>query len=314
MLATDYRRGVSDGGSRMFASRGISLPSIWSIALVVIVAFAAGIGVGWGTGLVADQLAAPGPSTSPSPSASPTPEIEVSLPPLATLDRELDEADALVGLNSLDVVRDGSRSFATVTADGEPSGGSASVRWVRVEYEEGLDLTGKAFGDFVLDTLNDPRGWGARGRFEFVPTGGAPDIRIVLASPGTALAACPNPHATAPAGALVDPSATPEPAVDTSTAAEEDTSCAEQGVVMINHYDWMVGFAAYGDDRTAARQYMVNHAVGHVLSAPDEECSSGRAEVMADHNPLAEGCEANPWPWPDEPIVEPAETARPEDE
>lgn len=304
----------------MFAGRGISLPSLGSIALVVIVAFVAGIAVGWGTGLVADRLAAPAPSPSPSPSVSETPTADVSLPPLEPVERELDESDELAGLTGLEVVREGEQSFVTVTVDGEPSGGSASVRWVRVEYEEGLGMDGRALGDFVLDTLNDPRGWGARGRFEFVPTGGAPDLRIVLASPYTAAVSCPTPHATAPAGALVDPSATPEPAVDPSTAADEDISCAEQGVVMLNHYDWLAGLAAYGDDRTAARKFLVNHFVGHALGDADVECASGRAEVMAGQAPLAAECEPNPWPWPDEPVPDPSaspdatDAARPEDE
>ncbi|WP_193746334.1 DUF3152 domain-containing protein [Demequina aestuarii] len=307
---------MSDGGRRVFAGRGISLPTLGSIALVVLVAFGAGIGVGWGTGLVADRLAAPEPSVSPTPSASATPTIEVSIPPLDPIDRELDEADLQAGLTTLDVVREGDGSFATVTTDGEPSGGGASVRWVRVEYEEGLNADGTALGEFVLDTLNDPRGWGARGRFEFVPTGGAPDLRIVLASPYTAAATCRDAHATAPAGALVDASATPESAVDPSAAASADpdasaevTSCADQGLVMLNHYDWMAGIDAYGDDRSGARAYLVNHFVGHALGDEDVECTSGRAQVMADQGELSDDCEPNPWPWPDEPVPDPSPSA-----
>lgn len=293
----------------MFAGRGISLPSIGSIALVVVVAFAAGIGVGWGTGLVADRLAAPEPSASPSPSASATPTVDVSIPPLDPVERDLDEADALAGVESLEVVREGAGNFETVTVDGEPSGGGASVRWVRVEFEDGLAIDGTALGEFVLDTLNDPRGWGARGRFEFVPTGGAPDLRIVLASPFTAAATCPNPHATAPAGALVDPSATPDPAPSPSAAASDEATCADQGVVMLSHYDWIAGLDAFGDDRTGARQYLVNHFVGHALGDPDVECTSGRAPVMTDQAALDDGCEPNPWPRPDEPVADPSESA-----
>ncbi|MFN3865635.1 MAG: DUF3152 domain-containing protein [Demequina sp.] len=300
---------MSDGDRRVFAGRGISLPSLWSIALVVVIAFGAGIGVGWGTGLVADHLAAPEPTPSPSPTAAVAPTVEVSLPPLAPLDRERDDADDLAGLTSLDVVREGDRSFRTVTASGEPSGGGASVRWVRVEYEDGLRMDGGALAVFVLDTLNDPRGWGARGRFEFVPTGGASDLRIVLASPYTAAVTCPNPHATAPAGALVDPSASPEPAVDPSTAGEEEASCADQGVVMLNHYDWLTGLEAFGDDRTAARQYLINHFVGHALGDTNTECTSGPAPIMVDQSDLPDGCEPNPWPRPDEPVPTPSPTA-----
>ncbi|MFW2513083.1 DUF3152 domain-containing protein [Demequina sp. SO4-13] len=303
---------MSDGERRVFAGRGISLPGLGSIALVVIVAFAAGIGVGWGTGLVADRLAVAEPSPVPSPSASATPTAEVSLPPLEPIERALDDADRLAGVASLDVVPEGERSFATVTVDGEPSGGGASVRWVRVEYEEGLGMSGQALGDFVLDTLNDPRGWGARGRFEFVPTGGAPDLRIVLASPATAAATCPDPHATAPAGALMDPSASPDPAVDPTTAATSDPessaeapSCADQGLVMLDHYEWIAGLAAYGDNRTGARQYLVNHFVGHALGESETQCTSGRALVTTDQSQLPGDCDPNPWTWPDEPVPAP---------
>ncbi|MFW7413699.1 DUF3152 domain-containing protein [Demequina sp. SO4-18] len=304
---------MSDGGRRVFAGRGISLPGLGSIALVIVVAFAAGIGVGWGTGVVADRLAAPEPSPSPSPSATATPTADVSLPPLEPIDRERDDADRLAGVASLDVVRAGEQTFATVTVDGEPSGGGASVRWVRVEYEEGLGMNGGALGNFVLDTLNDPRGWGARGRFEFVPTGGAPDLRIVLASPATAALTCPDPHATAPAGALMDPSGSPDPAVDPTTAATSDpdssaasTSCADQGLVMLDHYDWIAGLDAYGEDRTGARQYLVNHFVGHALGESETECTSGRALVTTDQSELPGECEPNPWTWPDEPVPTPS--------
>lgn len=310
----------------MFAGRRISLPSIRAIAIVVVVGFAAGIGVGWGSGLVAERLTASEPEPSPTPSPTPTVEEEVTLPPMEPITRERDAADALAGITDLTVMERGDRDYTIVTEDAEPSGSAASVRWVRVEYEDGLNMDDDALQSFVLNTLNDPRGWGARGRYEFVPTEGASDLRIVITSPYTAALRCPEPHTPARSGAITEDEtentadalaeqspdaplaggATPSP-----TASPSEEPCAQRGVVMVSQYDWITGLAGYGDDRTAARQYLINHFVGHALGEADGICASGVAQIMTNQAQLPEECEPNPWPWPDEPLEDPQATPSP---
>ncbi|WP_062076804.1 DUF3152 domain-containing protein [Demequina globuliformis] len=314
----------------LFAGRGIHLPSLKAIALTVGCAFVAGIAVGWGTGLVGGNLAAPEPSVTPTPTAEPTSTVDVSLPPLEPLDRELDDADRDAGITSLVVPEAGDGVYTTVTADAEATGSAQAVRYVRVDVENGLALQGDAVAAFVLDSLNDPRGWGASGRYEYVPTTGAADIRVALATPYTAAATCPTPHAPASVGAQptataqdsaepsedgsAEPSAEPSGAPSSSATAAspvEDGTCADRGLIMISAYDWAAGLDAYGDDRQGARDYFLNHGVGHVLGEEDGICASGRALVMTDQRELSDDCEPNPWPFPDQPLPDPSASPSP---
>jgi hypothetical protein len=290
----------------MFASRGTGGPRLRAVALVVVIAFAAGIAVGWGTGLVGAQLATPQSTPSASPSAEPSAVPDVSVEPVEPITRELDDADRLAGLTTLDVPLVADGTFTTVSTEGEPEGDTAAVRWVRIEYEDGLDMNGRALSQFVMSILNDPRGWGAHGRYEFVPTAGASDIRIVIASPTTVAASCPNPHVAA-LGAAAEPSGDPSP----EPTATGDVSCADRGIVMLSQYDWAAGLESYAEDRTASRVYQVNHGVGHVLGDEDGICASGRALIMTDQENLSDDCEPNPWPWPDEPVPDPASSPAP---
>lgn len=296
---------MTEPQKRLFAGRGITARGFAVVAGVVVGAFALGIGVGWGTSLVGGELAAPEPSATPSPSASATAHAEVSIAPLAPIEREIDDADIAAGLTSLTIPEAANDELQIVTGDREPSGSGASVKWVRVEFENGLPVDGGALASFVLDALNDPRGWGARGRYEFVPTSGAPDLRIVLASPAKAATRCPDPHAAATVGAVVTTSPAPEP------SATGEATCADEGLAVISAYDWAAGVPAYGDDRTAARDYLLHHAVGHLLGEEDATCTSGEAAVMVDQTDLAEDCSPNPWPAPDEPVPSPTATPAP---
>lgn len=291
----------------MFARRRTGGPSPKAVAIVVAAAFVGGIAVGWGTGLVGESLAAPEPTVSPTPSPDPSATPEISLPDLAPIDRELDEADRLAGLTRLEVPTTGAGTFTTVSSDGEATADAAAVKTVRIEFEDGLQLDGQALAEFVLAVLNDPRGWGARGRYEFVPTTGASDVRVVIASPVTTASTCLTPHAAASSVGTADDAASAEPTVTASPA--EAVTCADRGLVMISGYDWAAGLDAYGTDTTGARAYLVNHGVGHLLGTADEVCESGRAPIMADQRELPEVCEPNPWPSPDEPLPEPSTTA-----
>ena len=297
----------------MFARSGKRGPGLLVALVVVALAFGAGIGVGWGTGLIGSQLATPAVSPSPSPSPSRTAAPDVSIPPLPPIDRELDDADREAGLVTLAVPVEGAGTFTVASSHGEPTAEAASVRWVRVEYEDGLTMDGSALSDFIIDALNDPRGWGARGRFEFVPTEGAPDLRIVVASPTTTAATCLDPHAAATVGAAEDDGEDASAPAETSASPSpsgptEDVTCADRGLMVISAYDWAAGLAAFGDDRTSSRIFQINHGAGHLLGEDEATCASGRAIVMVDQSELPDDCDPNPWPWPDEPLPEPSPT------
>ncbi|WP_062463361.1 DUF3152 domain-containing protein [Demequina soli] len=287
----------------LFAGRGIALPGVLVTLATVVVCFALGLGAGWVTAQVPDWYRAwsADPQPSASPSASDTPTRDVSLPTLEPITRELDDADAAAGVVSLTVPERGEGTFTAVTG-AEPTSASPSAsaeattvptRYVRIDVEDGVTVDEDALVRFVMDTLNDNRGWGSDGRMRFVLTDGAADVRVVLASPYTVAARCPKPHTAATLTGGDGSGSSPAP------SADAELPCASQGIAPISLYDWTAGVAPYRDHRTAAREYLVNHAVGHVLGEEDQTCESGRAAVMVNQPRMPQACSTNPWPYPD---------------
>lgn len=295
-----YPRAMDRRSGGLFAGRGIALPPLRITLIAVIAAFGLGIGTGWLTGYVPDLYrdwqAGPVPSASPSPTL--TAEPEVSLSPLAPITRELDEADADAGVLLTNVVERGEGTFTSVPVPDSATGTTddgGPVRFVRVDVEDGVRVDEEALAAFVMETLNDHRGWGSAGRMQFVLTDGAADVRVTLASPYTVATLCPNPHEAAVLAVDGASSASP------SAAADDDAepNCATLGAAPISSYDWTAGLDAFGDKRTQARRYLINHMVGHVLGEEDTECIEGRAEITVDQQAMPGACRTNPWPFPD---------------
>jgi len=290
---------MQSGPRRLFAGSGISGPGAIATILVVLAAFAIGIGAGWGTTLFADSFDEPTPSPSPShtPSPSATPAVDVSLPPFEPVTREIDDADRDAGLRTLDypVRADGTFYIVPAANAPAPSSDDEVVRFVRIDVEDGLQMIDGTLAAFVMSSLNDSQGWGAEAGTTFVQTEGAPDVRIVFASPFTAVALCPTPHEPAPLTptTTASPSPTPSPTATTPTF-----QCAAQDTVVVSVYDWIQGLPAYGEERGLARDYFLNHGVGHVAGKPDESCKKGVADVMVNQRKLAAKCQPNPWPFP----------------
>jgi hypothetical protein len=290
---------MPSGRRRLFAGRGIALKSLGAAAIVVVVAFGVGIAAGWGTSLFAQWLEPTPPSPTPTPSETPspsqTPTIDVSLPPMDPITRTIDDADRLAGLRTLQFPIHGDGTFTTVPAPDAGSPDADIVQFVRIDVEDGLQMTNGTLSSFVMSALNDAQGWGQEGPTAYVQTEGAPDIRIVFASPFTAAALCPTPHEPAVLAPPVTTSATPSPS---QTAAPMAIQCATQGAIVVSVYDWIQGVAGFGEERTDARIYLLNHGLGHVLGKPDVECKKGVAEVMVDQQALPKKCTPNPWPFP----------------
>ncbi|WP_169747599.1 DUF3152 domain-containing protein [Demequina iriomotensis] len=298
----------------LFAGRGIALPGVWVTVVAIVACFALGIGAGWLTGQVPGWYRAwsePEPSASPSPSA--TPEPDVSVPSLAPIERDLDADDAAAGVLTTAVVERGEGTFtpavgsgASATASAGPSASADAVptKYVRIDVEDGVTIDEAALVDYVMTTLNDPRGWGSAGRLQFVLTEGAADVRVVLASPYTLALRCPDTHAAAEVagtgtGASPSPSAEGAEGASGASGAADAAACATDGIVPLSVYDWTAGLERYGDRRAASRVYLLNHGVGHVLGSADATCESGRADVMVDQAAMSKECKVNPWPFPD---------------
>jgi hypothetical protein len=288
---------MPSGRRRLFAGRGIALKSLGAALIVIVVAFAVGIAAGWGTSLFANVLEptppSPSPSLSPSPSATPT--MDVSVPPMDPITRSIDEADRVAGLRTLAFPVQGDGTFTTAPAPDATPPDSGIVQYVRIDVEDGLQMANGKLSAFVMAALNDAQGWGHEGPTTYIQTDGAPDVRIVLASPYTAAALCPTPHEPAP----LTPSASPSPSTSPTVSQPPITvQCATQGAIVVSVYDWIQGVSGFAENRTDARIYLLNHGLGHILGNPDVGCKKGVADVMVNQQELPAKCTPNPWPFP----------------
>lgn len=204
-----------------------------------------------------------GSSTAVPPPASPTPASGAASP------------DVDAGLLSRDVPPVGTGTTQVVPGSA-PAPGPGRVRTVRVEVEGGLPVDAPAFAGFVMDTLNDPRGWGADGTMSFARTDGEAEVAVVLASPETSARMCRP--------------------LDTRGTL----SCRNGPHVILTHHRWVLAHPDYGDDRTGYRRYVVNHEVGHFLGHGHVPCPGAgvAAPVMMQQTKGLLGCAPNPWPRP----------------
>ncbi len=308
----------------MFAGRGISLPGLAVTAGVVVVAFGLGLVAGWITdGLPARLQGEPTPSASPSPSVEVGPTIEPSLPPLEPVTRDLTVDDRTAGLVTTDYVVRGDGTFTVVPGKDEPDDAKGDVRWVSFAVEDGVSADDQALRGYVMSVLNDNRAWGTGGQLQFVGTDGVADYRVLLASPYTTAAVCPDQHVAVAVGPVTEASPTPSAdstadvapqatgetvngATESQSASRYDHLCSDDGVIVLSAYDWTAGLPGFAEDYAGAREYLVLHRLGHLTGREDSACATGRAEVMdLQRDALPEGCEPNPWPYPDAPAVLP---------
>ena len=202
-----------------------------------------------------------------------TPSGTPSTPPPA----DATQADRAAGVLQAQVPDSGDGEFTTAPGAAPAPDPAARTRTVAVQVENGLPADTEAAADFVLGTLNDPRGWHTQG-FSFARTDDTAqaDIIVVLASPQTSADMC-RPLITG--GKL---------------------SCREGRRAILTWYRWVNGHQDYGDDLTGYRHYVVNHEVGHALGRSHVGCpGAGRpAPVMMQQTKGLKPCTPNPWVEP----------------
>jgi hypothetical protein len=216
------------------------------------------------------------PTPTPTAAASPTPTPSASVSGEAT--DPIARANAAAGVLPGAVPPSLGRDFA-VAAGSEPAPGPGTVRTVRVEAEVGLPIDVDVFARFVMDTLNDARGWGANGSLTFARTDGEAEIRVLVASPASIDAMC------AP------------------LRTNGKWSCGRYGHAALNAVRWVEGAPAFLEadgDLTTYRQYLVNHEVGHLLGAQHTGCPAPGtlAPVMQQQSLGLNGCIPSGWPNP----------------
>lgn len=221
-----------------------------------------------GSWTAATVLPEVGPVSAGAPSAGAAGQAVTAVP------TAVPTADRLAGIATTRLVQVGTGRLVVVPGSA-PAPTAAPRMTVRVEVEEGIGVDGSAFADFVMDTLNDSRGWGHGGTLSFARTSGAADFRVILASPDTSARLC-----------------APEQTHGTA-------SCGGGERAVLTMYRWMRGIPDYGNDRKAYRQYAINHEVGHVLGHSHAYCDPGHlAPVMVQQTKGLHGCLPNAWPFP----------------
>lgn len=226
---------------------------------------------------MAEQATA-GEDAGTEPTQEPTEEPSVESSEEPTLS-PAERADRRVGVRDRDIPDSADGTFSVVAGEQDaPDPDADQVVTVRVEVEEGLPIDGETFAGFVMDTLNDERGWGHDGAVSFARTDGDPDFRVVLAAPDQ-----------------VDQMCAP-------LATGGEYSCGRYGHAALNAMRFAQAtdeFLAEGSV-TAYRQYVVNHEMGHLLGHQHQDCpGTGEvAPVMQQQTITLGGCTPNAWPAP----------------
>jgi len=178
---------------------------------------------------------------------------------------------------SREVPQVGDGNLQVVSSSAPAPAAGSQVLTVAVSVEGGLGADGPAFASFVLETLNDPRGWPHEGyAFASADQISAADVTVALASPDTSAALC-RPLETF--GKL---------------------SCHNGGEAVLTWYRWVGGTEEYGTDLDSYRRYLVNHEVGHFLGKGHVSCpgAGSPAPVMMQQTKGLDGCLPNAWPHP----------------
>ncbi|MFI5631921.1 DUF3152 domain-containing protein [Streptomyces sp. NPDC051664] len=183
-------------------------------------------------------------------------------------------------LTEIDVPATGTGAFVTAHAGGAKVGhGSHLLRYV-VEVETGLDISPTQVANEIADILAAPRGWTHDGvsSFQLVSAGEPYDLKVRIATPGTADALCWE-------GIHQD--------------TEGEYNCEIRNGVVVNLKRWVEGSPTFNGPIHDYRALIINHEMGHFLGHPHMTCAGpGQlAPVMMQQIKGLHGCIANAWPY-----------------
>ncbi|MEU1517939.1 DUF3152 domain-containing protein [Streptomyces sp. NPDC005811] len=210
--------------------------------------------------------ATPTPAGSPSSTPTPTPTPPASSPaPTST---------------EIDVPATGPGTFVTARAGGAKVGRGARLLRYVVQVESGLDVSPDQAANEIEDILAAPRGWTRNGvsSFQLVSAGQPYDLKVKIATPGTADALCW-------AGIRQD--------------THGEYNCEIPDGVVVNLKRWVKGSPTFDGPIHEYRALIVNHEMGHFLDYTHQTCAGpGQlAPVMMQQIKGLHGCVANAWPY-----------------
>lgn len=198
-------------------------------------------------------------------------------PPADELPADVDAAAWVAGIRGDLAGSEGSGSLRVVEGS-EPAPREAERTYrVRVEVERGLPMDRQAFADYVMDTLNDPRGWGYDGSVAFERVDGEDaDFGVTLADGPLSIELC----APLDVGGIY--------------------SCGRNGRAVLNadrFGESIDAFLEAGGTVRQYRQYLVNHEVGHLIGHQHVDCPAPgeSAPVMLQQSMGLQECRPNAW-------------------
>ena len=261
----------------------------WVLVAVVLAALVAGAGVFDRVRQAGDDLRGGSAGddvvvrAQPPAVAGPVPD-----PPPAPREPGPDLTPAPVLALGGDFPASGPGTFTVVESEGEVLGESGPLLRYRVAVEDGIEIDEQALAGFVDQTLGHPQGWTAGGERRFQRVEEGHDFTIYLATSGTTEQMC------ATGGLVVSASGLPDGGV----------SCRLSGKVILNLSRWRLSVPHFVDAEVPLvtyRRMLINHEVGHQLGFGHAGCPGAGepAPVMQQQTISLDGCEANPWPYPE---------------
>jgi hypothetical protein len=158
-------------------------------------------------------------------------------------------------------------------------GTAGSLKKYCVQVEEGVDFSPDEFAAVIDVVLANDKSWiaGKRWMFQRVPACESANLRIKLAVPRTVDRLC------APVAQTVG-----------------KFSCRNGSNIYINLDRWTKGVTHF-PDLNVYRNMVINHEVGHFLGFGHVRCpGAGQlAKIMQRQSDTLEGCQLNPYPYPD---------------
>ncbi|MFF1833509.1 DUF3152 domain-containing protein [Streptomyces sp. NPDC058231] len=180
----------------------------------------------------------------------------------------------------IDVPSTGTGRFVTARASGAKVGHGTHLLRYAVEVEAGLDLSPAQAAEEIADILAAPRGWTHDGvsSFQLVSAGQPHDLKVKIATPGTADALC-------------------WAGIHQDTGGEYN--CEISHAVVVNLKRWVEGSPTFDGPTHDYRALIINHEMGHFLGHTHMTCAGpGRlAPVMMQQIKGLHGCIANAWPY-----------------